>query len=235
MRDALAAVAAAEARLDATVAELTDEQAAAPSLLPGWTRAVLVTHIARNADSNARMVGAALRGESRAQYPGGRPQRAADIQAGRGRSAADVVADLRAAAEEWRSTMAAVSADQWELQVDAMVGRRTIRDRVEGRLVEVEVHHHDLGLGYSWRDWPATLAPAHLAGAVARLPTGWRVTTGEPATLTGALDDGPETVVQGAATALFAWLTGRADLVDAELDVQGDDRVRELPLRHPWG
>jgi maleylpyruvate isomerase len=40
----------ATGRLLATAAALTDAQAREPSLLPGWTRGHVLTHIARNAD-----------------------------------------------------------------------------------------------------------------------------------------------------------------------------------------
>ncbi|MET0910545.1 MAG: maleylpyruvate isomerase N-terminal domain-containing protein, partial [Ilumatobacteraceae bacterium] len=42
-----------------------------PSLLPGWTRGHVLTHIARNADSFVRLLEAAGRGEVVTQYAGG--------------------------------------------------------------------------------------------------------------------------------------------------------------------
>ena len=86
--------AAAHARLVADLATLTDEQAAQPSLLPGWSVAHVLTHIARNADSHVLMLEAAIRGEVGAQYPGGVDQRNADIEAGAGRPAAALLADV---------------------------------------------------------------------------------------------------------------------------------------------
>ena len=158
MKDVLDAVAAAEERLDRTVQTMTDEQAAAPSRLPGWSRAEVVTHLACNATSNAEMVAAALRGESRPQYPGGPGQRAAEIAAGRGRAAKELLDDLRVAATQWAFVMAAVLDDQWALVVPAGVGPRPVSQRVRSRLLEVEVHHADLGLGYTFRDWPEDFA-----------------------------------------------------------------------------
>ena len=57
------------ARLLDHLAHLTDEDAAAASLLPGWTVAMLVTHLARNADSHRGMFEGAAVGEPRQQYP----------------------------------------------------------------------------------------------------------------------------------------------------------------------
>ena len=92
----IAGALAAHRRLDADLAELTDADVRAPSLLPGWTRGHVLAHLARNADSHERMLLAAARGEVAAQYPGGRDQRAGAIEAGAGRPAAALVADVRA-------------------------------------------------------------------------------------------------------------------------------------------
>jgi maleylpyruvate isomerase len=221
----LGAVAAAEARLDATVAAMTDAQAAEPSRLPGWTRAMLVTHLARNADSNAAMVAAALRGERRQQYPGGPEERAAQIEAGRGRSAAEVLADLRAAAAEWAFVMAAVH--DWTIVVSAGVGDRPLSQRVESRLFEVEVHHADLGLGYGFRDWPASWVEDRLAWAAARLSGPWRIGP-------HSIGDAAEGAVDGEPAALLAWLLGRETVESAGLTVTGDPRVAALPAEHPY-
>ena len=88
-------------RLAGTLARLDDASARRPSLLPGWTVGHVLTHLARNADSHVRLVQAALRGEVGDQYPGGNPQREADIEAGAGRPAAELVEDVLAAADRW--------------------------------------------------------------------------------------------------------------------------------------
>ena len=102
-------------RILRTVGELTDEQVAAKSLLPGWSRAELLTHLARNADGGRGIAQAAARGEVGAQYPGGAEQRAAGIAAGRGVNAAALLADLR------RSCDALMEA--WMQLPDGRVGR----------------------------------------------------------------------------------------------------------------
>jgi maleylpyruvate isomerase len=48
--DLLTELRSATERLVATVERLQDYQVVGPSLLPGWSRAHLLTHIARNAD-----------------------------------------------------------------------------------------------------------------------------------------------------------------------------------------
>jgi maleylpyruvate isomerase len=221
----LAAVAAAEVRLDATVARMTDEQAAEPSRLPGWTRAMVVAHLALNATSNATMVAAALRGEQRPQYPGGSEQRAAEIEAARGRTAAEVLAALRAAAVEWAFVMATVH--DWSIVVPAGVGPRPVAQRVVSRLFEVEVHHADLGLGYGFRDWPPSWVDDRLEWAVARVSGPWRIGP-------RALVPEPAGAVDGEPAALLAWLLGRETVESAGLAVSGDPRVARLPAEHPF-
>ena len=46
----LGRLAAATTRLLATATAISDTQAREPSLLPGWSRGHVLTHIARNAD-----------------------------------------------------------------------------------------------------------------------------------------------------------------------------------------
>src|SRR5437867_2187243 len=76
--------------------DLSDEQAAEPSRLPGWTRAEVITHLARNADAMRGMVEAAARGEVGVMYPSA-DARVDGIAAGRGARAAMLRADLRGA------------------------------------------------------------------------------------------------------------------------------------------
>jgi maleylpyruvate isomerase len=244
-------VAEAEERLDRTVGAMTDAEAAEPSLLPGWDRAMVVTHLARNAEGNARMIAARLAGEERPQYPGGPPARAAAIEEGRGASAAALLDDLRAAVAELAAAFGAVGDDQWEQVVQAGVGPRPIRQRVGGRRVEVEVHHADLGLAYSWRDWPEDLVedqlPRRLRNLGGRAPedtaTGrwaiatpggsWTVTVGDGVQVTDGLTE-PTGTVRGSAAAVYAWLIGRAGGAGSGLEVDGDDRVLAVPEWFPW-
>ena len=230
----LSPVRAAHERLLATLATMTDEQAGEPSRLAGWTRAMVATHIARNAESNARMVDAALRGERRAQYPGGEEERSRGVEAGRGRTAAELLADNRAMNDLWLSVFERVT--DWTLEVQAGVGPRPLSQRVESRLLEVEVHHADLGLAYGFRDWPVEFAEhqvARRADWIRRAGDGhagrWRV---GPHTID--LGPGPEGAVDAEPQALLAWLMGRETALSAGLVVTGDERVASLPEEFPF-
>lgn len=65
----------------ASASQMTDEDCRGPSLLPGWSRGHVLAHWALNAEGQTRMLLAAMRGETEAQYPGGEAQREADIEA----------------------------------------------------------------------------------------------------------------------------------------------------------
>jgi maleylpyruvate isomerase len=159
---------AAHARLLATLGKLTDDQARAPSRLPGWTVGHVLTHLARNADGHTRRLDGALRGRDVPRYQPG--QRDADIAQGAGRPAEEIVADLQAAQDRleamWARSVAAgwphrelVGDDHWETTGSPA-----------RRLREVEVHHVDLGLGYEPSDWPEDYVRWELPMVMATVP-----------------------------------------------------------------
>lgn len=150
----IAGATAAHAALASALATLTDAQVAQPSLLPGWTVGHVLTHIARNADSHVLMLHAAERGEVGQQYPGGMQQRNGEIEAGAGRPAAEQVADVAAAAARLQAAWAAMSATGWSGEGVSVAGAVKIDDLPFRRWRETVVHHADLGLAYSWADWP---------------------------------------------------------------------------------
>lgn len=141
--------------LEEHLATLTDAQVAAPSLLPDWTVGHVITHIARNADGVRLMLEGALRGEVAAQYPGGVEQRTADIATGAVRGAAGVVADIRATNQRLEAAVAAMTDEAWLGQGRSVVGMVPAAELPFRRWRETVVHHADLGLQYTWRDWPA--------------------------------------------------------------------------------
>jgi maleylpyruvate isomerase len=182
----------ASARLLVTLNGLDDDTARQPSRLPGWTVGHVVTHLARNADSLVHMLEGALAGEVADQYVGGLAGRAADIEAGAGRPAAELVADLARAIDDLEATWRLVTPEVWATghgrmgngEVYSCAGMPARRWR------EVEVHRVDLGLGPEPADWPDAYVdlelPAALTGLPARLPPADRAT-------------------------LLAWLVGRTD------------------------
>ncbi|MDO8391715.1 MAG: maleylpyruvate isomerase family mycothiol-dependent enzyme [Actinomycetota bacterium] len=150
----IAGATAAHAALVAALATLTDAEVARPSLLPGWTVGHVLAHIARNADSHVRLLQAADRGEVGQQYPGGSQQRIDDIDAGAGRPAHEHVADIAATAQQLEAAWAATTEQGWRGEGSSAAGVVKIDDLPFRRWRETVVHHADLGLGYTWADWP---------------------------------------------------------------------------------
>ena len=162
---------AAHARLDAAIAGLADEQARQPSRLPGWSVGHLLTHLARNADSVVRRLEGAERGVVVSQYEGGREGRAADIEAGAHRSAAELIADVAAASARCDAACAAVAPEVWDRpSVGIGDDASPASSMAFSRWREVEVHHVDLGLGYSPSDWPEELVALWLPRLLDELP-----------------------------------------------------------------
>jgi maleylpyruvate isomerase len=185
-----------QARLLQAIDGLTDEQARRPSLLPGWTVGHVLTHLARNADSVVRRLDGSARGVVVDQYPGGFEGRAAEIEAGAGRPADELVADVAATAAAVEAVCDAMPPDAWPHLSRSVGGELSPGQAVVfSRWREVEVHHTDLGLGYSPADWPKELAEAWL-----------------PRLLDGLVDRADPVV-------LLAWVIGRGPA--PELDPWG--------------
>ena len=130
----------------------------APSLLPGWTRAHVLAHVARGADAMRNLLTGARSGQDRPAYASAQA-READIERGAVIRAEHLIADLAGSAMALRAIVKQLPDEAWPVLV-----------RVPGsapfpaagvltwRLVEVELHHCDLGIGYSPADWPAAFA-----------------------------------------------------------------------------
>ncbi|HEX7266491.1 MAG TPA: maleylpyruvate isomerase N-terminal domain-containing protein, partial [Streptosporangiaceae bacterium] len=103
----LARVGEATDRLLATAAALSDAQAREPSLLPGWSRGHVLTHIARNADGLANLLRWARTGRETPMYPSA-ASRSADIEAGAGRRAAELTADVEGTAAAFAAEAASL-------------------------------------------------------------------------------------------------------------------------------
>jgi maleylpyruvate isomerase len=163
-------VKAAHVELVADLDGLDDAAVRRASLLPHWSRGHVLTHLARNADSHTRIFLAARRGEVVAQYPGGAAQRAGDIEAGAGRPAAALVADVAAAVATLEAAWAATPDEVWRMGrggVEAS-GDVGLDELVFRRWRETEVHHNDLGIGFTWARWPAAYVDEDLRRATDR-------------------------------------------------------------------
>ncbi len=156
--DFSARVEALEASTDAlqhTLSHLTDEQARGQSLLPGWTRGHVITHVARNADAMLNLVTWARTGEETPMYAS-REQRDADIEDGASRPAAALVADL----DETHQQLMAALRELPESAHTAPIRFGGADATGDGAVIpmlrrsEVEVHHVDLDLEYTLAHLP---------------------------------------------------------------------------------
>jgi len=212
-----------------TAEAFDDGAVAAPSLLPGWTRGHVLTHLARQADAMTNLLTWARTGVETPAYPS-MAARAAGIEAGAGRPPAVQIADLRETHERMADAAAAMPAEAWAFHIP---GRNQLAAAVPWvRLREIEVHHVDLVAGYAPTDWTDAFALRLLREvvhdaqgnppAMVLRPYG----VDHPLTI-GESRDAP--VIGGPTRALAAWLTGRGD--GAELTVAPDG---ELPTPHLW-
>ena len=138
-----------------TSGRLTDAEARQPSLLPGWSRGHVLIHIARSGDVLRRLLDGARAGVAASGYANPE-EREADIEAGSGRRAALLTADVRDSAAAFRAAVLAMPAESWSTQVTLGGKDYPASYLLTLRLVEIELHHVDLGAGYQPSDWPTT-------------------------------------------------------------------------------
>src|SRR5262249_37791565 len=141
-----------------TAAAITDQQAREPSALPGWSRGHVLAHLARNADSLRNLLTWARTGIETPQYAS-LDARTEGIEAGAGRPAAELLADLDATAAEFDAEAGRLPDAAWDVPVHGLSGPdHPAWYSLWRRLTEVEFHHVDLAAGYLPADWPAEFA-----------------------------------------------------------------------------
>jgi maleylpyruvate isomerase len=216
-------ITAATEYLLTTVTGLGDEDMRAPSLLPDWTRGHVLTHLARNADGGTRLLTWARTGIPAAEYPS-LAARAAQIEAGAGRGAAELIDDVRASAERFAAEYAMMPAEAWQHVVQWTAGQRHPAARIaDARLCELLVHHVDLQVGRTPDHWPAGFVAFELNAVTAA----FSARDNPPAVCVHATDtdtwyevsSGNDAVtVRGSQASLLAWLMGRSTGDDLTTD-----------------
>lgn len=194
----VAGAAAAHQRLLATLDAAGAVDPGAPSRLPGWTIGHVLTHVARNADSHHRLL------DGLSQYEGGAESRAADIEAGAGRSFDALVADVRDAI--WRLEQRWAGQADWSGSAHASRGEVRRTDLPFMRWRETDIHHTDLALGYDFADLPAEYVRLELR----RLEMMWA--SRRPMGMTSL----PPPALARPPHERLAWLFGRVELDDVE-------------------
>ncbi|MEU5093635.1 maleylpyruvate isomerase family mycothiol-dependent enzyme [Streptomyces sp. NPDC020996] len=194
-------------------AGLDDDAFAAPSALPGWSRAHVTAHVAANAEALSNLVHWAATGEPTPMYASPE-ERAAGIERGRALPAAELAAWLHDSADALEQGMAALDEERWRAQVVTAQGRTVPATEVPWlRSREVCVHAVDLANGVTFADLPDDFLTALCDDVVAKRAAapGPAVTLRAPATgaawhLPGA---GEAVPVTGRLHAIAAYLTGR--------------------------
>ena len=227
----LQAVEAASDRLLATVEGLSAAGFAEPSVLPDWTRAHVVAHLALNAEGLAAALSGLAAGEPRPIYASDEA-RDTDIDA-------LAATDPRAACACGSTPASSRSPTPYDAcprspgpapstGCPAALTCRPLETLLM-RHREVEIHHADLDAGYAHADWPAPFV-GDLLDVVARDQSGsgpfTAVATDLGRTWSVGEGDGPE--VRGTGSALGWWLVGRG----AGEGVTSDTGT--LPELAPW-
>jgi maleylpyruvate isomerase len=133
-----------------------------PSLLPGWTRAHVLAHLARNSDAMRALLVGVRSGQDRPAYASSEARDAA-IERDAAQGAKDLVADVADSAMALRTIARQLPDQAWAYPVRILDSAPfPAVQLLTRRLVEVELHHCDLAAGYGPADWPGTFASLEL-------------------------------------------------------------------------
>lgn len=219
------------ARLLSVVEDLTDEALRAPSPLPGWTRAHVVGHLARNAEALTRLANWARTGIETPMYTD-RSRRAAEIEESSGQSGAILRTEVATTARLLAESLAELDGESRQATVRSALGRAIPAAEIPWmRIREVWLHAVDLGGDVTMGDLPAGVVDVLLDDAAGFLsgkdgcpsvllapadrdrtwqlgtPAGTHTITAPAADLAGWLTGRtPSPVVPGAPAALPKWL-----------------------------
>jgi maleylpyruvate isomerase len=149
-------------RLLGTARVIDERKLREPSLLPGWTRAHVLAHLARSADAMRNLLVGARSGHESPAYPSSEA-RAADIERGAQQRTKELAADVADSAMAFRTVASRLPDDAWLVQVRILGSAPfPVAQLLTRRLVEVELHHCDLGTGYGPADWLPAFAAMDL-------------------------------------------------------------------------
>ncbi len=212
-----------------TAAAMDDEDIRAASLCEGWSRAHVLSHIARNADALGNLVSWAVTGTPRAMYysPDARD---ADIAAGSTRGALEIFTDLEDSAARFAAAATGLAGAPEQVEVEMRGGRTVLGGQLPTlRLTEVVFHHVDLVAGYTFAEADPGFVERAITIAVNRFTS-----RSEPPSITlrseegGAWSMGDGTqIISGSNAALLLWL--------ARGDVTGVSSDSALPQLPSWG
>ena len=187
---------------------ISDEEWHRPSPLPGWSRAHLATHLARNAD-HLRVIAAAVDAGLPQPVAPSKPDRLAELERGADRTGLQLQIDLDTSAGALQTTIERLT--NWTAPVRLRGRDWPLAVVPLARLNEVCIHHIDLDCGFS----PDAIDPAAAAWLL-RWVLDLLAETDLPAmrlegdSLVAELgNSGEARTVSGSDGRLWAWLSGR--------------------------
>ncbi|MFI6577940.1 maleylpyruvate isomerase family mycothiol-dependent enzyme [Nocardiopsis sp. NPDC050513] len=195
--------------------ELGPVAAEGASLLPGWSRAHVLTHLARNADALANLLTWARTGAETPMYPDPATRRE-DIERGSRRPASEVLADVLESDARLLAAADALPDAAWRAAVRSALGRTVPAAEVAWlRTRELWIHRVDLGTGDDFDGFPPDLLDALLEDVSRGIgakedcpPLSLRPDDRDRTYRIGPGGSVAEEVT-GSAGALCAWLAGR--------------------------
>lgn len=222
----------AHQRLTGLLPGLTDDDVAAPSRLPGWSRGHVLAHLRGVGDAVVRQIEAALRDDVVEFYVGGRPARDAAIEARAGASADEHRRHLGTVLEQVEDVLDDVTPEVLARPTGFHGG-----DTTEAVLLawwrELAIHLVDLDVGVGPASWDALLRAQVVQHLARRVPDGVQVVLEALDTdERWVLGDGEPVVLRAAATDLVAWLAGREP--DGEIRVERTGEPADAPDLLPW-
>ena len=227
----------AQARVDELVLALDEATTHGPSLLPGWTRGHVISHLARNADGLVNLLNWAKSGVEHPMYASA-ADRDADIEEGSRRLLQIQQEDLAAASGRLFAAAEDLPAGSWTATVSARTGTPMPATLIPWlRVNELLVHAIDLNCGHTFDDL-VELAGEHLETVLAFMVSRFAGRADVPSVnLEIVLPDGTARAIPlgvasataprviGLAAPAIAWLTGRTD---------GADLTGEVPTLPTW-
>jgi len=217
---------AATQRLLGDTIAISDSDWLGPTALPGWTRAHVATHLARNADVLRHYL---MRLASRPELE--RDDLVQDLEAGSRRSPLEIQIDLDTASGLLNDSFDQVTAEGWATPLNGRLDGLTAADLPMLRLNEVVLHHVDLDCGFVFGDIDPRVAEWLLAWNLYRrtdLVTGPGIslmTSSGRILRVGSRPGSSE--MTGSDANLLGWLTGRLP----RTAVSGAEHMSIGPLR----
>jgi len=217
-------------RMVRTVDAMADFQFAEPSLLPGWTRGHVVAHLMLNAEGLAGAVEGLREGRSVPMYAS-QEARDGDIERFSTMDPGALRERLLASTTLIHHAVAELPGDLHDGRIERTPGSDRFFEAGQVGLMrtrEVEIHHADLDLAFTFSDWPDDFAvmlldqraavhdEAPFTADAPDLGRTWQFGAGDGPTITGP------------GAALAWWATGRdpGDLLTSDRG--------EVPTQEAW-